>query len=164
MSRSPHDQIWTKIQFWIHNSIQIYQGQPLSIEKTYWGQCKAFLKIEGQKSSLHDQIGAKIQFGILNCFQMYHVETFVDWKHSMGQYLAFLKIRGSKVKVTRLPNDGKSAVEPKLYFNIPGCHLCQLKTLIGAVLNIFENLRVKCQGHQMTKCQQKYNFWAITPF
>ena len=48
------------------------------------------------------------------------------------------------MKVTKIPNMGINAVlEPSPYFKVLGNDIYQLKTLIGAVLSFFENLRSK---------------------
>ena len=38
-----------------------------------------------------------------------------------------------------------AVLEPSLYLKVPGSNFCQLKTVIGAVLSIAENLRSKGQ-------------------
>ena len=52
----------------------------------------------------------------------------------------------------------------KTPFSVPGGNFCQWKRLAGTVLNISENLRVKSEGHQVTKYGQKCSFGAITIF
>ena len=41
-------------------------------------------------------------------------------------------------------------------------NFCQWKGLTGTVLSILENLRVKSEGHQMTRYGQKCSFGAFT--
>ena len=66
ISRSPHDQIWAKSQFWSLNSIQIYQIGTFFSFQTYWGSVKHFWKIEVQKWSakfITSPNEGKISFG-----------------------------------------------------------------------------------------------------
>ena len=110
----PYDQIWAKLQFWIHNSFQCTRWQLLSMEKTYWDSVKHFWKFEGHKwKSSDDQIWTIVQFWSHQSILKYQVAIFVNWKHLItgdGQCWAFMKIWGSKVKVTRWPSTGKNAV------------------------------------------------------
>ena len=50
---SSHEQIWAKLQFWIHNSIQCTRWQLLLMERTYWDSVKHFghlrVKSEGHQ-------------------------------------------------------------------------------------------------------------------
>ena len=53
------------------------------------------------------------------------------------------------------------------FWNYNSIHIYQTfyqqKRLTGVVLSISENLRVKGEGHHMTKYGQKYSFGATTP-
>ena len=51
--QSHHDQIWAKMQFWIHNFIQMYQVATFVNWKYLMGQCEGFLKkteVQGSRS------------------------------------------------------------------------------------------------------------------
>ena len=87
-SRS-QDQIWAKIQFWSHNSIQVYQVGPFIDGKDLFlvvSSTSENLRSKCQNpSSPHDQIWAKLQFWIHNSIQIYQVSTFVKCKDFLGQ-------------------------------------------------------------------------------
>ena len=69
----------------------------------------------------------------------------------------------SKVKVTTWSNVGKIlALKPDLHSDVPSSNLCQLETLIRAVLSVFENLRSKFT--RRLNMSKKFSFGAITPF
>ena len=52
VQRSPHDKIGTRIQFWSHNSIHIYQVSTFVNGEDILGQCLAFSNIWGPKSKV----------------------------------------------------------------------------------------------------------------
>ena len=62
-SRSPQDQMWTKIQLWGHNSTQMYRAATFIHGQDYLGSVKHFLKFEVQRSrSPHEKPGEKNKF------------------------------------------------------------------------------------------------------
>ena len=60
---SPHDQIWTKLQFWIYNPIQMY---PVAAFETYWRNVTktAEVKVNGHGHQM-TKYGQKCSFGAI---------------------------------------------------------------------------------------------------
>ena len=129
---SPHDQIWSQLQFWSHHTIQTYQSRTFISHKDLFGQCEHFLRCNGQRSSSpHDNIWAKVQFWIHNSIQCTRWHFFVNGKKLTGTVLSISEIWGSEVKVIRWSNMDKNAgLEPSLYFQVPGSNFVYWKHLL----------------------------------
>ena len=52
-----------------------------------------------------------------------------------------------------------TVLESELHLNLQDRNFCHSKRLIGAVLSISENLRVKGQGHQMSDIENQ-KLWS----
>ena len=156
--------IWSrKVKGYGHHMTKY--GQNCSLRRLIQAVLSIFesLRFKDQRpSSTYDQIWAKLQ--IHNSIQCTRWQLLSMIRTYWGSVKAFLKIWGSKVEVIRWPNmDINAVLELSLYFKVPCSNICQLKTLIGAVLSIFENLRSKYQRSRSLVGQRKakyMQFWS----
>ena len=98
--------------------------------------------------------GQKYSFGATTPFK-YTTWELLSFKTTSGAVLRVSENLRSKGQRSRSPHHqiwAKSTVlEPQLHSDIPDRNFCHSERLTGAVFSIFENLRVKGQGHQINE-------------
>ena len=99
--RPTHNQIWAKLQIWIHNCIQIYQVASFVYAKDLLEKCVVFFRNWGPKVKCQGhcmtKYGQKCSFGDVTHLLVPGSNLF-NQKYLYGQCWAFLKILGPKVK------------------------------------------------------------------
>ena len=145
MLRSPNDQVWIKIQFRRHSWIKVFEIGTFVNQKKIIGTVSSIsekLRSKDQRpSSPHDQIWAKLQFGSITAFKCTRWQFLSINYSESAKYFENFRVKDQGHQMTKYGQ--KCSFGTITHFNVAGSNFCQLKTLIGAVLSISENLRSK---------------------
>ena len=110
-SRSPHDQVWTKIQFWSHNFIPLYQTESSFKKKRLVGAVLSISKKSGPKikGQVHHmtKYGQNYSFGSLTPFICVRWQL-LSMEKAFGALLSIFKILRSKGQGHRMTKCGQN--------------------------------------------------------